>query len=81
MSWANELYRVYESQCGREFEDGIMLMPVSHSTANAQIQVTLNKDGAFIDARQLEKEEGKNTIIPVTEDSANRTSSLSYAFC
>ena len=77
MSWANELYRVYESQCGREFEDGIMLMPVSHSTANAQIQVTLNKDGAFIDARQLEKEEGKNTIIPVTEDSANRTSSPS----
>ncbi len=77
MSWTSELYQVYETQCGREFDDGILLMPVSHSTANAQIEVTLNKDGTFSRARALSKEEGKNTVIPVTEDSANRTSGVS----
>ena len=77
MSWANELYQVYETQCGREFDDGNTLMPISHSTANAQIEVTLNKMGEFIAARELSKDEGKNTRIPVSEDSASRTSGIS----
>lgn len=74
MSWTNELYMVYETQCGREFDDGSILMPIAQSTANAQIEVTLRQDGSFSIARALSKEEGKDTPIPVTEDSNSRTS-------
>lgn len=76
MSWAEELYRVYEQQCGVAHKDGSLLLPVAHSTANAQIEVTLRHDGSFVTARALTKEEGQNTIIPVTEDSGARTSGI-----
>ena len=74
MSWENELYSVYETQCGKEFDGEEVLPKISHSTANAQIQITLDKNGNFTTARKLSKEEGKNTPIQVTEDSASRTS-------
>ena len=74
MSWENELYNVYETQCGKEFDGEEGLPKISHSTANAQIQIALSSNGDFIGARQLSKEEGKNTPIQVTEDSAGRTS-------
>lgn len=76
MSWTQELYKVYEQQCGVEHNDGTVLLPVSHSTANAQIEVTLKQDGSFVSAKGLTKEEGLNTIIPVTEDSGGRTSGI-----
>ena len=76
MSWTEELYRVYEQQCGVPRKDGNVLLPVSHSTANAQIEVTLKQDGSFVSARTLTKEEGLNTVIPVTEDSGGRTSGV-----
>jgi len=76
LSWTNELYQVYEKQCGRETHDGTVLLPVSHSTANAQIEVTLRTDGTFVGAVQLTKDEGKNTIIPVTEDSGARANGI-----
>ena len=76
LSWTQELYKVYEQQCGVEHNDGSVLLPVSHSTANTQIEVTLKQDGSFVSARQLTKEEGQNTIIPVTEDSGGRTSGV-----
>ncbi len=76
LSWTNELYQVYEKQCGNDSRDGTVLLPVSHSTANAQIEVTLRADGTFVGAVQLTKEEGLNTIIPVTEDSGGRTSGI-----
>ena len=76
LSWTQELYKVYEQQCGMDSDDGKVLLPVSHSTANAQIEVTLKQDGSFVSARQLTKEEGLNTIIPVTEDSGGRTSGI-----
>ena len=76
LSWTQELYKVYEQQCGIEHNDGSLLLPVSHSTANAQIEVTLKQDGSFVDARALSKEDGKNTVIPVTEDSGGRTSGV-----
>ena len=72
MSWTQELYRVYEQQRGVDHNDGNVLLPISHSTANAQIEVTLRQDGSFVAARALTKEEGMNTIIPVTEDSGAR---------
>lgn len=71
MSWAEELYNVYETQCS----DSKMLK-VAHSTANSQIEVTITEDGDFVTARALSKEEGKNTVIPVTESSGGRTSGI-----
>ncbi|MBR3269164.1 MAG: type I-C CRISPR-associated protein Cas8c/Csd1 [Oscillospiraceae bacterium] len=73
MSWTQELYKVYEQQCGVEHNDGTVLLPVSHSTANAQIEVTLKQDGSFVSARTLTQEEGKDTIIPVSAVSGKRT--------
>lgn len=76
MSWTDELYKVYEQQCGIDHKDGAVLLPVSHSTANAQIEVTLKADGTFVSATSLSKEEGRNTIIPVTEDSGARANGI-----
>lgn len=76
MSWTNELYKVYEQQRRNVHHDGTVLLPVSHSTANAQIEVTLKADGTFVSAAALSKEEGLNTIIPVTEDSGARANGI-----
>jgi len=47
------------------------LLPISHVTQSAQIEVTLDREGNFFSARSLEKEEAR-TIVPATLDSANR---------
>ena len=52
------------------------MLKVAHSTANAQIEVTISEDGDFVTARALSKDEGKNTVIPVTESSGGRTSGI-----
>lgn len=49
------------------------LAPVSHIMARAQIEITLDQDGRFVSARAMDKDAPKN-IIPVTEESAGRTS-------
>ena len=71
MSWAEELYNVYETQCSDD-----KMLKVAHSTANAQIEITVTEEGDFVTARALSKEEGKNTVIPVTESSGGRTSGI-----
>jgi CRISPR-associated protein Csd1 len=53
----------------------ITLLPIGHSTQNAQIEVTLDMEGNLRDAVRVPKEEAE-TIIPVTEDSANRSSGI-----
>lgn len=76
MSWANELYKIYEYNCGREFAPGEPLMlPISHSTANAQIEITIDEDGVFMHAAAVDKSDAE-TIIPVTEDSGARSSGI-----
>ncbi len=75
MSWANELYQVYVTQYGRKFDDGDPgPPPIAQSTVNAKIEVTLNIDGSFEDAKETGSKE-ERTKIPVTEDSDSRTSS------
>ena len=74
MSWTNELYKVYESNCGNT-ECDPQLLPVSHSTANAQIELTLSESGEFKSARTVVKSDAV-TVIPVTEDSAVRSSNI-----
>lgn len=71
MSWTNELYQVYENNCGKENEK-VTLLPLSHSTAKAQIEVTLSESGVFITSNRIEDKNDSVTIIPVTEDSGSR---------
>lgn len=74
MSWTNELYNIYERFCGAEAE-GATLLPVSHSTANAQVELTIDEDGNFKSASKIAKDD-MLTIIPVTEDSGARGSGV-----
>lgn len=74
MSWTDELYKIYENNCGKT-DFGEVMLPVSHSTANAQIEVTLSENGDFVSARAVDKSESV-TIIPVTEDSGSRSSGV-----
>ncbi len=71
LSWTNELYQIYENNWGKE-DEKVTLLPVSHSTANAQIEVTLSESGNFISSARLEDKNDVVTIIPVTEDSGSR---------
>lgn len=49
-----------------------VLLPLSHSTFNAQIEVAIDGEGNFLNSKKLEKGSDAVTIIPVTEDSASR---------
>lgn len=75
MSWASKLLETYDicqSEVGKVNENG-MLLPLSHLTTKAQIEVILNKEGDFIHAVEISNEDAI-TVIPVTEDSASRGS-------
>lgn len=73
MGWTTELYAVYEA-AAKDPKSG--LLPGAHSTANAQIELTIDEHGMFKDAHTIAKEDAV-TIIPVTEDSGSRTSGIS----
>lgn len=80
MSWIHKLYDTYEN-CKNEVgvagtdEKKTPLLPIAHSTQNAQIEIIINGDGNFLSARALNKDETV-TIIPVTEDSATRSNGV-----
>ncbi len=79
MAWLKTLadtYDVHAEQAGVIKDGQPVLLPISHSTFNAQIEVTLDADGNFVDAKKLEKGNDAVTIIPVTEDSAARSSGI-----
>lgn len=74
MGWMQILYETYEKSrefIGREDQKGCILLPIAHSTQNAQIEIVLGLNGDFKSARKVEKAEAV-TIIPVTEDSGSR---------
>lgn len=86
MNWINALYDLYEKNkdlAGKIEErikkDGsvqkLILLPISHSTVSAQIEVTIDGSGNFKSAKPIEKEDAV-TIIPVTEESGSRTSGM-----
>lgn len=71
----HDLIRTYDANveyAGVPTEKGEPLCPVSHFIYNAQIEIVLNKEGSFITAKAVSKEE-QRTIIPVTEASSSRT--------
>jgi len=71
-----ETYDVYADLAGVDQNGQAVLLPVSHSTFNAQIEVTIDGEGNFIRAKTLDKGRDIVTIIPVTEDSAARSSGI-----
>lgn len=73
MSWIEELGKVYELCLKNTESSG--LLPIAHSTANAQITVSLNADGSIPQtgfAQRVAKEDTV-TVIPVTEASGTRS--------
>ncbi|MBB4822800.1 CRISPR-associated protein Csd1 [Sporosarcina luteola] len=81
MSWMKHLYEVYENNSGTvgEFEQRgegqrFTLLPVSHVTQSAQIEIVLDREGNFFRATVVPKENAR-TIVPATLDSANRAGS------
>lgn len=85
MSWLERCYETYEN-CQQEIgiqkfqaegdkRSYVPLLPVAHTTQLVNIEVELDQNGDFQDARLLAKDE-QTTIIPCTEESSARTSGI-----
>lgn len=77
----HDLIRTYDANkeyAGVPVDKGEPLCPVSHYIYNAQIEIILNEDGKFVSAAAVDKAD-QRTIIPVTEESASRTSNTDAA--
>lgn len=74
MSWIQKLHETYEQCAGHEPEGFEPLMPICHSTQQAQIEIVLDANGCFKRAAVIEKSQG-TTLIPCTEGSAGRAGS------
>lgn len=77
MSWLPECAVVYD-KIGKDAGtkvNGVLLLPLFHSTQNAQIEVNVSTEGEFAFATIIDKA-NQVTMIPVTEDSAARSSGV-----
>ena len=77
MSWMSKLSQLYDLEAdivGEEI-DGIMLLPVYHSTQKAQIDVFLFSDSSFAYAKEVDEADSV-TVIPVTKDSGTRANGI-----
>lgn len=70
MQKALETYDAMSAWAGVAVENRETLAPVGHITAKAKIEITLDADGGFVQARTVDEK----IIIPATEESAGRTS-------
>ncbi len=74
MSWMKALYDTYENATKiKNIRNSNDLLKIAHSRQNAQIELTINKDGNFVDAQFVPIDDA-DTVIPVTESSASRSS-------
>jgi CRISPR-associated protein Csd1 len=78
MSWLLNLYETYESNLDRvgliekkHNDREYTLLPISHTTQNAHIEVEITEDGHFHWATVIDKNDA-STLIPCTEKSASR---------
>lgn len=84
MSWVSSLCALYDANTWRagEVENWkrsgktypLMLLPLSHTTVRARIEITLDQDGNLLGARALLKDEASETIAPSTEKAMSRAS-------
>ncbi|WP_248929976.1 type I-C CRISPR-associated protein Cas8c/Csd1 [Paenibacillus hamazuiensis] len=82
MSWLLNLYETYEANVDlvgkietKHNDQEYTLLPVSHTTQNAHIEVEITEDGEFHSASVIDKSDA-NTIIPCTENSASRAGAV-----
>ncbi|WP_374018671.1 type I-C CRISPR-associated protein Cas8c/Csd1 [Paenibacillus thiaminolyticus] len=86
MSWMQQLFETYESNLdrvgvvekkhnGQEFT----LLPISHTTQTAHIEVRVTEDGEFHSAIVVDKSEA-STLIPCTEDSSSRSGTAVFPY-
>ena len=76
MNWVGELCDLYDKNSDKAgIMDGVnpVLLPLYHTTVAAQIEVTVDENGNFLNAQRVPEEE-KETIIPVTDKSSDRKS-------
>lgn len=80
MSWLLNLFETYESNLEhvgvieKKYNDKeFTLLPISHTTQNAHIEVNVTEDGEFHSATVINK---ISTLIPCTEQSANRAGAI-----
>lgn len=81
MTWMSSLYETYESNSHaigifekKGDDQEYALLPISHTTQAAQIELAIDDNGNFISAKVVDKADA-STIIPCTEASSSRTSS------
>ncbi|MED4352801.1 type I-C CRISPR-associated protein Cas8c/Csd1 [Schinkia azotoformans] len=81
MSWLLNLYETYESNIDRvgviekKYNDQeFTLLPISHTTQNAHIEVEITEDGEFHSARVIDKNDAE-TLVPCTKDAGGKASS------
>lgn len=70
---AVETYDAHSSYVGKEWEGHQMLAPIGHIITRAELEIILDSDGSFLEARAVEASAPK-ILIPVTEESGGRTS-------
>lgn len=76
---AHRTYESYSAASGVAQEGKEALLPVAHIVQKAMLEIEIDVDGKFRSAQSLGK--GENTIIPVTETSATRTSINAHPLC
>ena len=70
---AVETYDSHHTYASANREGQSMMAPVGHIITRAELEITLDVNGCFVDAAAVDKTEPK-IIIPATESSAGRTS-------
>lgn len=71
MTWFQRLVNTYDACLGAGRFD---LPPISHTPQQAHIEIVIDGQGQFLDAKILESD--RETLIPVIEDSESRTSGV-----
>lgn len=77
MGWMQKLYDTYEacqSLVGVREGEKQPLMPIYHTTQQAQVEAVIDTNGNWRGARVLADKNERTTLIPCTEKSASRTS-------
>lgn len=76
MGWMKILCDTYDKNqhLVADYGANYPLCPVAHMEANAQIEITIDQDGNFLRAFSVTDKEGASLFIPVTEESAGRSS-------
>ncbi|WP_035180660.1 type I-C CRISPR-associated protein Cas8c/Csd1, partial [Heyndrickxia coagulans] len=82
MSWLLNLYETYqanEEQVGKiekkRNDQEYTLLPVSHTTQTAHLEVQVTEDGNFYYAEVINDKKDAITLIPCTEESSSRAGS------